>query len=366
MDFVRDFFFTDIMNHVEFLKWTCDLDTKDDVLLVGILERLAFSDYPLFGIDPFYGSIQPHVKLPKNALHVAKAYARMRELNEHQLNVYEVAYLDPESFQIRSFFSAFIQVSFFYCICTYVLTEPSVRITPKEDGFELVLCLLFLSSTLFFLEVQRQRKNCIKFNRLMREFSQHSGDNERGRGIFLFLNRAINETLGIIIFLFNMYFILTSDDPTNAVLNSVALAFIIEIDDVFRPNWSDEAVGDALSKMLRGYIIQEPEDGEIVVLRDNSNGSKPNAKPRVLLEGENYYIHLGPFDPDLEMFKVVVFTPKQTDRSKSVTLSYQSTKYVVRGFRAKELHDSFRVFACLDGFRDIVGVPSVRHHHDTW
>ena len=39
--FVKDFLFTDLMNHVEFLKWMDNLDKdNDDLLLIGILERM--------------------------------------------------------------------------------------------------------------------------------------------------------------------------------------------------------------------------------------------------------------------------------------------------------------------------------------
>lgn len=355
VQFVRDFFFTDIMNHVEFLKWTCTLEQKDDLLLVAILERLAKQDVPLTPIKKptFYGSMTRHENLPKNPLHVAKAYSRMQELVEHDWNVYEFAYLDPDSYRMRAFGSAIIQVAFFYCISFYVISEKSVRITPKEDGFILVVIMLFLSSILFFIEVARQRQNCLNFNRVMHELR----DSNNSREIFLFLNRAINDFLGIIIFFFNMYFILISEDPTNAVLNSVALAFIIEIDDVFQPTWSSESIEDALAKLLKSYIVQEPKYVEVHVVKYGPEN------PKLLIEDINFYVHLSKYDEKLNTFQVVVYTEDERDEKHNVTLSYGPNQYEVSGTRSKELYNALTNFYCLEAMLDIVDGPKLALRH---
>jgi hypothetical protein len=52
-----DFFFTNIPNHLEFLKWTRGLRTDDDILLVAALEALHLHYYVPEGTHP--GSSEP-------------------------------------------------------------------------------------------------------------------------------------------------------------------------------------------------------------------------------------------------------------------------------------------------------------------
>jgi hypothetical protein len=157
MQFVRDFLFTDINNHLELIQFIQNLGKDDDVLLISLLERLADSHEPLVLVAPFstlaasryravshrqspllslaatprqYGSICapppdaatnsaglislnssndanndrrmllcrtvshiPSTECIKRPLRIANGYAALRSLHDHQYNVYKYAYL---------------------------------------------------------------------------------------------------------------------------------------------------------------------------------------------------------------------------------------------------------------------------------
>ena len=56
MQFVRDFLFTDINNHLEFFQYIQNLDTDDHVLMISLLERLVNHNQPLSTVSPFDNS----------------------------------------------------------------------------------------------------------------------------------------------------------------------------------------------------------------------------------------------------------------------------------------------------------------------
>lgn len=326
------------MNHLEFLKWTGTLERDDDILFVHILERLASSEPP-YPIEPFYGTMVKHKALPKNALHIAKAYAQIQRVAGHDFNVFEFAYLDPDAYKLRAILAFVIQVGFFLCLVIYNIFEQRVQITPDEDGFSLVVIILCMSSTLFLSEIRRQRQGAHDFNSVMLRLSGHYHE----RRIWLIMNHSINGILGVLIFFFNIYFILVSDDPTEAVLNSVALAFIIEIDDVFKPNWNEENKEDALAEIMEEV---NPHDIQVEV----------SGRHRVFDRDMNVHIRLGDYDPHplAESFSVNVFVANERDHERQITKSYEAVNYEVKGPRARELHEAFLEFQCLENVNDII------------
>ena len=95
LTFISDFLFTDIMNHVEFLKFIITLGKQDDALLVCLLERYAAVADTETLHNPFYSHPEEigveHVNLPKNPLRIAISYAELLELKGHSFNIFEFA-----------------------------------------------------------------------------------------------------------------------------------------------------------------------------------------------------------------------------------------------------------------------------------
>lgn len=360
LEFIRDFFFTDIMNHLEFLKWTGSLEKDDDILLIHVLESLA-SDISPMSIQPFYPTSSSSGRkspLPKNPVHIAKAYSEIQLLSGHDYNIFEFAYLDPTNYRFRAIVAFFIQWGFFMCLLVYNVFDEYIAITPDENGFGLVCLILLMSSILFFAEVRRQRKNALDFNQVM----QQLGSYHLSRRIWLHLNYIINAILGILVFFFNIYFILISDDATEAVLNSVALAFIIQIDDSFKPNWDEENQEDALAELLNEYITEDPQsqidEGKYVKV-------SITGRQRVFDHNEkNVYVQLHDFKEKEESFRVTVYVADRKDTHLQITLIYEQVDYEITGPRAHELHKAFKGFHCLENYEDILKVTSLHAEED--
>jgi len=313
------------------------------VLLVGIMERLASDELPL-PIVPFYGSGYGSMEgfgpcPPKNPLNLATGYASMRNLREHSFNIFEYAYLSkPRSLRTRvmAVMAAIIQLSFFSVLVVYNIFVERLGISASQDCFDQVVIIMVVSSALFAATVRGQYKSCEDFVTTMKVLKKRGS-----REIFLYLNCLINQQLGLITFFFNIYFILVSDTPTDAVLNSVALAFIIEVDDHFKPHWSDEKLEDAVALILYDFITEPLTSEEVVVKRDG---------PAITSQPKKLYIRI-PDEVEADgSFTVSVFSASDNDPEVNVITSYQQTIYYVIGSRAREIHDAIGHFECLDNF----------------
>jgi len=483
MQFVRDFLFTDINNHLEFFQYIQNLDTDDHVLMISLLERLVNHNQPLTTVSPFdnsspairyqafshcpssrlllnaaappsagYGStndapesnngashinidkrkllgrtvssVLPQPECIKKPLRIAKGYAALLNLHDHQYNVYEYAYLIssvPSSNDVSkrtSFMAIFAfvsQVVFFFALSHYNIMSLQVTIDPTESYFLWIVFIMIASSAMFGHTLMNQFHDATNFNtsmtflreeqaaeieRMERDMStKHSPSTytyartlNRPK-IYLMMNILINKFLGLAIFIFNVYFIMTASDPTSASYNAVLLTFIIEIDEIFKPNWSDSKVQNLLAEMMMDYCLAK-------ALLENSNETTTAGEqegihverrgPALQVEVAKFYIELFPgfwSDYDLEeieddfgtsigsgglsfrnsepggkvndgRFSVVVYSSAE-DEVSNTTISYNRTVYNVKGSRAGELYEAFSTFHCLRNFREtLVEVPS--------
>ena len=490
MQFVRDFLFTDINNHLEFFQYIQNLGTDDHVLMISLLERLVNHNQPLTTVSPFdtsspasryqafshcpssrllhtaaappsagYGSttttddanngahnidrrkllgrtvstVLPQPECIKKPLRIAKGYAALRTLHDHQYNVYEYAYLIssvPSSNDISkrtSFMAIFAfvsQVVFFFALSQYNIMSLQVTIDPTESYFVWITFIMIASSAMFGHTLMNQFHDATNFNtsmtflreeqaaeieRMERDMSmKHTPSTymyartlNRPR-IYLIMNILINKFLGLAIMIFNVYFILTADDPTSASYNAVLLTFIIEIDEIFKPNWSDSKVQNLLAEMMMDYCLAKAllENSSNETTAATTGGSNEQQEggihverrsgPALQVEVAKFYIELFPgfwSDYDLEMieddfgtnigsgglsfrhsdsggkvddgrFSVVVYSSAE-DEVSSTTIRYNRTVYYVKGSRAGELYEAFSTFHCLRNFREtLVEVPN--------
>jgi len=368
MDFLRDFFFTDIPNHAEFSKWTQTLDKGDGTLLIALLERLLSTEPPRtvsFGDEGRNAiktkdertPLKPHCpspSLPKNPLNIATGYGMMQDLDDHSYNIYEYAYLAPNTnWKTRNmaYLAVIIQILFVAVLVSYNFKESKVLIAQGEDGFKEVCVIMVLSIILITITIRVQFSDSKKFNEIFTTITRSRP--LRGKKRFLILNFLINQVLGIFVFFFNFYFILVSDSPTDAVLNSVALAFILEIDDFFHPNWDDDKLEDAAAQVLKDYIAEPLSFEEVVVERIAGRGLLDIA------DDDKLYVSIDP-DPKMKMphdgdhFTVTVYVANREEDSEvhSIATSYDATVYHVGGTKQHKFRSALAKFHCLDNFRD--------------
>ena len=485
MNFVRDFLFTDINNHLEFFQFIQNLGKDDDVLLISLLERLSNSHEPLVAVAPFsssaagirnqafprcrspslplaathrqYGSIRvpppadatspisanndgrisrmllgravshlPSTECIKKPLRIAQGYAALRSLRDHQYNVYEYAYLvssAPPSADaskrvgFMAIFAFITQLTFFVSLSSYNIVEKEVRIDPKEDYFAEVVFIMIASTAMFGLTLSLQYVNASRFNSSMiflreenaNEIRRKERSRQKNRSLstyiyartlnrpkfYLIMNTLINLVLGLCIFFFNVYFILTANDPTSAVWNSVALTFIIEIDEVFKPKWTESKVQCLLAELLMDYSLakalleyaeDEDEGQEEITVKRRMGPSIDGPATKFYVELCNGFLtsdDLGEIEEafgsnvasgsltssdagqaDDGSFSVVVYSSSRNDQS-NTTISYNRTVYDVTGPRAGELHDALSKFHCLKNFHAIhVDRPHSQEHFD--
>lgn len=103
--------------------------------------------------------------------------------------------------------------------------------------FGLALSLQYVNAARFNSSMTFLREeDATKIRRMRRSPSTYAYARTLNRPVWYpTMNMIINLAVGLCIFVFNVYFILTANDPTSAVWNSVALTFIVEIDEVFKP-----------------------------------------------------------------------------------------------------------------------------------
>ena len=368
----------------------------------------------------------PSTKCVKKSLRIAQGYAALRSLRDHQYNVYEYAYLvssAPPSADaskrvgFMAIFAFITQLTFFIVLSSYNIVEKKVRIDPKEDFFAEVVFIMIASTAMFGLTLSLQYVNAARFNSSMmflreenaNEIRRKERSRQRNRSLstyiyaqtlnrpkfYLTMNTFINLVLGLCIFFFNVYFILTANEPTSAVWNSVALTFIIEIDEVFKPKWTESKVQCLLAELLMDYCLakalleyaEDEDDGQEEVTVKRRMG------PSIDVPAVNFYVELfngiwtsddlgeieEAFGSNVEngsltssksgqaddgSFSVVVYSSARDDHL-NTTISYNRTVYDVTGPRAGELYDALSKFHCLKKIHAFhVDRPHSQEHFD--
>ena len=300
LTFISDFLFTDIMNHVEFLKFIITLGKQDDALLVCLLERYAAVADTETLHNPFYSHPEEigveHVNLPKNPLRIAISYAELLELKGHSFNIFEFAFLDAnqlgetwdekrmESFGYlwTSLFTCMLQFLVFTSLCYYSIGPDHTAfqekygqiVQYKEDSVPIVV--IAIGTTLLFCKrAYMQFSEARLFNKVFSLLQIRAGAGARSmlttemfvaKRMCLWANTAANQGLAVVIPFFNLYYLLLSETVDDAILNSLALLFILELDEVVLPGWDTERIDDELASNTVLYINKKSKSNKEVIV----------------------------------------------------------------------------------------------------
>eukprot|EP00122_Pirum_gemmata_P018111 Pgem_evm1s16960 len=250
--FLKDFFQTDIMNHCEFLKTLKSLDEQDCYLLAHSCESLVRTTNGIPAqkkISPFYGvdgnnveasdvghvaraDFQKHKSFPRNVFNIFKVYGSLNDLDGHDFNIYEYAFLNYHSNipVYAAFLTFIIQVAIFLIlvISNGVLYEQALN---QNDMY---IWIINIATTFFFVsQCFGEWKSAHTFHQACAGvIGENQSYNSRGNYIaqaLKLLNVLANQVLTILVPIFNFYFILLSDSPNDALMNSLALFFIVEL-----------------------------------------------------------------------------------------------------------------------------------------
>ena len=341
--FLADFFNSDIMNHCEFLKHIMtQLGKHDEILLEALLERIA-SDTPVTSIAPFYAG---HQDLPKNPLNIAKAYVSLKTLKVHAFNIYEASFLDIEkaSLFMVGLFTVVLQCGIFSILVSYNL--PRFQVEMSRDA---TVWLLALSTTFFFSKAcydQFAAASEFKdaFEKIGRGISDepmfYDGHKFNTKKVMMLCSVLGNQIVAALIPIFNLFFILLSEDPNNAILNSVALFFVLQLDEMVMPPWDESRILDELAINAHDFIMipqYESSDGLAV---------KKQGSPKFLA---------GVTNTSPKMY--AVYPKKGKDGSWTIVFyhrndngaQYEKNQYTISGTRADEFIETVQDFECFAG-----------------
>ena len=428
-----DFFFTNIPNHLEFLKWSRGLRTNDDILLVAALEALHFHYYvaeethpglneprsivlvqPPFWLDTVHGQNQDNANgrvqnqddetgrvqnqdnatgghdgvlrpmlQDKHPINVIEGYADLKKLDGHVYNVIEFAYLEggwrkfkspwdlgccrtDTSNLVWTAIASFVSQILFGVILVfwYAINQTPVTSGGREPyAFPLVFIVALVSTRVFGNIVWKQGQGCLDFYKINRGDSRRASLFANRFGTFLLgTNFVINLILAPCLWLFNIYFVLTSKTPVEAILNAVALAFVLEVDDLLAPFWDDDRTEDAKAKLFH-ESISEPFPGIADSnLRDMCvTRTGPCLGQIPYQDGDKLYIKVPddikvPEDiNDLPNVDITVFRSNvDFEGTVKPTENYDTITYKISGPKpcVSSLHEKIKEFYCMENYEN--------------
>lgn len=179
-------------------------------------------------------------------MHILEVYLKLRELRKHQLNVFQTWFLDHENPLLASLsvMTACIQV---FIIGLLVLHSLENAVINTEWS---IIAIMVATSLFFVFQCYKQAKSSWSFFQLTDRM-------DATKHHVLYIDLFINVGLAIVIPIFNVYFLLSSETVVDAVLNSTALFFVLEIDDYVAPPWGEDRFMDELAINYHDYIMEE-------------------------------------------------------------------------------------------------------------
>ena len=403
-----DFFFTNIPNHLEFLKWSRGLRTNDDILLVAALEALHFHYYvaeethpglneprsilvqPPFWLDTVHGQNQDETTgghdgvfrpmlQDKHPFNVIEGYADLKKLDGHVYNVIEFAYLEGGWRKFKSpwdlvsgwsdtnhlvwtaIISFVSQVLFsFILFFWYAINQTPVIYEREPYAFTLVIIVALISTIVFSNIVWKQVKDCWDFNAI--DSGEYWTSLKASSYAYLFgkfllwTNFVVNVLLAPPLCAFNLYFVLTSDTPVAAILNAVALAFVLEVDDLLAPSWDDDTTEDAKAKLFH-ECISEPfpgtADPNLLNMRFTRIGPRTGEIP--YQDGDKLYIKVPDDINDPHEFDITVYRSNAAFEVKvTPTETYETITYKISGppLYLSSFHEKIKEFYCMQNYEN--------------
>jgi hypothetical protein len=330
--FYNDFFNTEIMNHCEFLKTLPELGKDDIELIKAIIGNVScnISKKPL--TKPFYNN---HQDLPKNIICILESYILIKNLKSHEFNIFEYAFLaggsefrwEQSSENAIKIFS-FLTLLFQYLILTIMV----IYNVPTTINYDPLVLIITIGTSFFFTKLAyNQYTNSTNFNKCYKLMG------DPNKQIYLHMNFLSNVVLPILVPFFNFYYILLSEDPNNAILNSLALFFILELDSMILPSWSESMLNDECVTNIHDYIMYNEmysnEDITIQKITENVDD--------IHNFDNKTYVQIQ------KIHKKIIFYVRETD------VSFLTIEYQISGKNWDKFLDLICQFDCIIQYDDI-------------
>lgn len=291
-------------------------------------------------VNPFY---EGHCKLTKNPIHVSKAYTALLSLRGHPFNIYECSLIKEGNIDWTLYMSAVItlvlQMGIFLILIIYNATKYQ-HISKDPLIWVIAACTTYF----FFMRGWAEYLAAEQFNSVFR-MACLDDDRAISDKLMLLSNSLANKFLSILITTFNTYFVLLSQTPNDAVLNALALTFILEVDDMAAPQWSEDEILIKLAKKMHEYIM---------IPISESTEAEPNLKEGLLGDLIVTKSGVGNYSGDDKLYiqmddeNAAVRVHKRVD-----SCNYDTTTYKISGRLASPFLESLGEFECLNHYEGI-------------
>lgn len=271
----------------------------------------------------------------KNLLRLIEARGCTRDLRGHTYNVYESAYLESETWKLRiiSVFSFCIQTSLFA-----ILVRNHAVKRHTYSGLDETLWITAILTTLYFGKLWlTQAINACAFYNVFSKFGFQTNYLRR----VLYASLFINVVMGALVTFFNLFFLLVSEDVDDAILNSVALFFILEMDDNLRPDWDDTKIDDEIAGAVEEYVTRKG-----ISERDEEDNNLPEFLS--VIEGQEHILSL------LEGQEKSTIKTYPSEEKVCIEWWDEGFKYIIVKVHTEKIKESFcndiDFFDVLDGY----------------
>lgn len=333
MNFNSNFFTTDLMNHCEFLKRAICLKHDDEVLLIPLLDAIASQGEPVKKVVPFYND---HRSLRKNPVNITKMYSTMRGLHAHAhpFNVFEASQLDGEK---TSIFLAAVATAVLQWAIFLILVRFNLKRYQNLSDDPVVWAVTICTTFFFIKQCMGEWKACAEFQNFYKVMGK------TGWPLMRICNEANNKLLCVVVPIFNVYFMLLSEDPNEAIMNALALYFLLELDTMAMPDWDERRLLDELAINCHDYIMEPLTPTELLSVTREELKQSTSSWDGHFSDDDILYIKLKQNKGEICIYRQV--TPAQFD---TIVYRFNGDPAVVNAF-----FHCVRKFDCIQKFRDI-------------
>eukprot|EP00985_Skeletonema_marinoi_P031703 scaffold37771_cov169-Skeletonema_marinoi.AAC.13 len=226
----------------------------------------------------------------------------LRTLRGHNYNIFEYCFLASRYLDVEAkllFMAAFSLIAqiLLLIILMYYNMRDITNVTLSKDWGTIVVVVI---TTVFFAKLAyAQWKHSYDFNALFWYWkagyprSRRFINKQVRKKALLVINFFVNGVLGAAVVLFNIFFLLISEDVNDAIVNSLSLFFILEMDDTLTPDWDEMQFDNRIALTVFRYHAGDG-GGDVQVemtpglesLEDNSSASASEGDFSFLLESD--------------------------------------------------------------------------------
>mmetsp|Transcript_22602 Transcript_22602/g.62874 ORF Transcript_22602/g.62874 Transcript_22602/m.62874 type:complete len:517 (+) Transcript_22602:181-1731(+) len=188
-----------------------------------------------------------------NAARLATAHVQLKRLKGHHCNIFEAAFFYGPEGDRGEYYLNILQVVVTYCAMFFLFYFLGAEIRKQfknrnvflqdkhgnDKEWQGILAINAIALGYFFFLVGRDVERVVLFNKCMiklcpnDQYTSYSLKSHRWWS--LFNNFCVNVVLGYCLFVLNFFFVQSVDNMKDAILNAIAVVFIIQIDDIIPP-----------------------------------------------------------------------------------------------------------------------------------